>query len=204
MYNILLGFVQLLENNEHYNKDENTLFKIENSPQLVPVELDAEYRKKWSIHPQEEYYHIVKDGKVLNNGTLYRKGGLYSKNTTNPYQLLLKGVEALYDKSITKVTKSDPHHLESHWVIIDKEGNEKVEFENFKSPYLVKGSCIYTVDNKYYNIETGEYYGESSNRLESADFIFIDTKYDWKEKDNSKKGVKKIDKKWGIVEFFEQ
>ena len=111
--------------------------------------------------------------------------------------MLLKHVEAFYEDSITKI-QADKPHLEGHWCIIDKNGVEKVNFKQFESPYM-RGGQVYSLDGKYYNIETGEFYGDSYHSLDSKEFIFIDNRYD---KDHSKQGVMKINKNDGTYEVF--
>ena len=85
------------------------------------------------------------------------------------------------------------------YCILDKEGNEKVVFGRFKSPYLVKNSQIYSIDGNYYNIETGEFYGNPSTNMESSEFLFLDNRFD---KDSTKRGIMKVNKKDGIWELF--
>ena len=83
-------------------------------------------------------------------------------------------------------------------------GNEKVEFKQFEHGYLVKNSCIYKINSNYYNIETGEYYGNSSTSMESEDFLFLDNEYTHKNLDKAKLGVLKINKKDGTWEVFKK
>lgn len=113
------------------------------------------------------------------------------------YFRLIKYVEAFYSNEIKSA--KDPKHLEDRWCIIDKNGVEKVEFEPYKYPYLVKDSCIYSIDKKYYNIETGEYYCSASSSMESSDFLFLENRFD---QDKSKRGILKICKKTGKYELF--
>lgn len=51
----------------------------------------------------------------------------------------------------------------------------------------------------YYNIETGECYGQSFTYMQSADFLFINNLY---HSDKSKEGVIKIDKKLANTKYF--
>lgn len=98
-----------------------------------------------------------------------------------------------------KTKETDPKHLESRWCILDEYRNEKVEFKPFSTPYLVKNSCIYSVDRTYYNIDTGFLYCQASGSLKTKDFLFLENNYD---KDDSKRGVLKINKKDGTFELF--
>jgi hypothetical protein len=143
---------------------------------------------------------LFKDGKRIND-TLYRVGGLnYPDLTKDRYFMLIKHVEEFYSKDILKMSGSkDPRHLAGHWCIIDAEGNEKVVFDGFKHAYLTKDSCIYSMGRNYYNIETGELYCNASNAVESKDFLFLQNDYD---KDKSRVGVMKINKKTGTFELF--
>lgn len=167
--------------------------------QLCPISLKLDYCQKWNIVPSlNDFLFLTKDGKILRN-VLYRKGGLnLNFNLNNNYFMLIKHVESYYKDEITKDHKKKPH-LEGRWCILDKFGNEKVEFASFKSPYLVKDSQIYSIDNKYYNIETGELYCTSYSSMESSDFLFLNNEYD---KDESKRGVMKLNKKDGTFELF--
>jgi hypothetical protein len=114
--------------------------------------------------------------------------------------MLIKHVEAFYSKDIMKMSKSkDAKHLESKWCILDREGSELVEFEQFQNPHLIKNSCIYLIDNHYYNIETGEHYCQAYTSMQSTKYLFLDNKFD---KDKSKRGVIKINKKDGSWELF--
>ncbi len=169
----------------------------DNSLQLSPITINEDYRKKWNIH-ENDFVCLTKNGKLISN-SLYRVGGLCTPNLKkDDYFMLIKHVEAFYSDSITK-EKSKKPHLEGRWCIINKNGIEKKEFEHFKTPYLVTDSCIYSIDDNYYNIETAEFYGSSYSSIKSTDFIFLDTRYD---KDKSKCGVMKINKKDGTWELF--
>jgi hypothetical protein len=114
--------------------------------------------------------------------------------------MLLKYVEAYYPANIMQMSKStDPKHLEGRWVIIDENGVEKVVFESFKHGWLVADSVIYSLDQKYYNIETGEFYCQSFTSMSSDEYLFLNNEFD---KDESKRGVMKINKKDGTFELF--
>lgn len=164
---------------------------------LSPITIREDYRSKWNIN-SNDFVCLTRDGEAI-RPTLYRVGGL---NTPKPgkdrYFMLLKHVEASYDDSITKDTKRKKH-LESRWCILDKEGNEKVEFKAFDSPYLVKDSCIYSINSRYYNIETGELYCYASTSMTTSEFLFLDNRYD---EDKSKRGVMKISLADGTWELF--
>ena len=125
------------------------------SIQFSKISLKEDYCKKWNIH-LNDFLVLTRNGELIRN-VLYRIGGLNNpKLNKDRYFLLLKHVEAFYSAEIMKHSKSkDNRYLESKWCILDINGNEKVEFDSFKSPHLVKDSCIYSLDNKYYNIETG-------------------------------------------------
>lgn len=163
--------------------------------ELCPIKINEDYRLKWNIYCVD-YYHLCKDGVKLND-TLYRKGMFGGIKENQDYYLLLKHTEAFYPDSITLDKKAKPH-LKSTWVIIDKNGTEKVNFDEFSNVYL-SGGVIYSIDSKYYNIETGYYYGRSSSNIRSKDFIFLDNQFD---SDLTKRGVIKINKKDGSFELF--
>jgi len=163
------------------------------------ISVREDYRKEWNIH-ENDFILITKDNIPLRN-TLYRIGGLNDpKLNTNEYFLLIKHVEAFYSKDILRMSKtSDPKHLEGRWCILDKDGNEKIEFPAFKCPHIIKDSLVYSIDGEYYNIETGEHYCRTSNEMVSKDFIFLENRYD---NDKSKRGILKINKKDGSFELF--
>ena len=170
----------------------------DNFLQLSPIIIKDDYRKKWNIH-LDDFLCLTKNGELISD-SLYRVGGQSTPDLRKVnYFMLLKHVEAFYPKHITDHTKSDPKHLESRWCIIDKNGIEKVEFKQFDSPYLVSDSCIYSINSNYYNIETGELYCNSHSAMKSADYLFLENSYD---KDISKRGIMKINKKDGSWELF--
>ena len=165
--------------------------------QFSAIKVKPEYMEKWNER-STDFILLSRNGEPIRN-TLYRIGGLNTPRlNTAPYFMLLKHVEAFYDDTITKDPKRKPH-LESRWVILDREGNEKVEFKQFASPYWVENSVLYSLDQNYYNIETGYHYGKSYHTLTSDDFVFIENHYD---KDVSRRGVLKINKKDGTFELF--
>ena len=153
--------------------------------QFSPIILNEEYRKIWSIF-NDDFICITKNGKVINNN-IYRIGG---RNTPN--------LEKDNYFSVIKYLENQKGYLEGRWCIFNKNGLEKVEFAQFKIPYLVKNSCIYSIDSNYYNIETGEHYCYSSTSIESKDFLFLESRF---AKDKSV-GIMKIDKKTGDWELF--
>lgn len=169
------------------------------SLQLSPISINLEYCMKWNINTSlNDFVCLTKNGNLISN-SLYRIGGMGTPNLKkDEYFMILKYVEAFYPDDITKIQKDKPH-LEGRWCIIDKNGVEKVELSPFKSPYLVKNSCIYSIDSNYYNIETGELYGRAYSSMASTDYLFLDNKY---AEDKSKCGVMKINKKDGTWELF--
>ncbi len=169
----------------------------DNSLQLSKIIVNEDYRKKWNIH-ENDFVCLTKNGQLISN-SLYRKGGL-GGSIEEDYFMLLKHVEAFYTDEILRICESkDPNHLESRWCIIDKNGIEKVEFDRFKSPYITKDSQIYSIDSNYYNIETGEFYCRSSSSMVSGEYLFLENRWD---KDESRRGVMKINKKNGSWELF--
>lgn len=163
--------------------------------ELCPIKINEDYRIKWNIY-SVDFYHLCKDGIKLND-TLYRKGMFGGIKNNQDYYLLLKHTEAFHPDSIT-LDKKDKPHLKSTWVIIDKNGVEKLEFPEFSNVYL-SGGVIYSMGSNYYNIETGYCYGRSHTTIKSKDFIFLDNNF---YSDLSKRGVVKINKKDGTFELF--
>lgn len=182
-------------------------FSKDNSLQFSPIKLRDDYAKKWNVSPSlNDFVCLTRNGELVNN-SLYRIGGLGTPRLgVDNYFMLIKHVEAYYSDEIMKMIRkrhpedADRKHLEGRWCILDKNGVEKIEFPCFKTPYLVKNSCIYTLDNYYYNIETKELYGRNyGSNIDSTEYLFIDNRYD---DDKSKKGVMKINKKDGTWELF--
>ncbi len=169
--------------------------------QLSPIDINEEYCKKWNIH-MADYVCLTRNGELVNN-VLYRIGGINYPDLRflkSNYIMLLKHVEALYDDSIAKDIKSK-RHLEGRWCIIDKNGNEKVVLDSFRYGYVVKNSQIYSVERNYYNIESGEFYCCASNSMDTEEYLFLENAYD---KNESKRGVMKINKKDSSWELFKQ
>ena len=165
--------------------------------QLSPIKANEDYLKEWNEH-LNDFVCLTRNGKLVSN-SLYRIGGLDNpKPATDRYFMLIKYVEALYDDTFVK-DKTRKKHLEGRWCIIDSNGIEKVEFDSFKSPYLIKDSCIYSLNGNYYNIETGELYCHTFSSMSSKDYLFLNNQFD---KDISKRGVLKISKRTGFVELF--
>jgi hypothetical protein len=162
--------------------------------ELRPATLDDEYRKKWNER-KYDFVNLYKNGKKISD-TLYRVGG-FGVKLEDDYFMLLRHVEVKYDDSITK-DEDKKNHLESQWCILDKNGLEKVNFKQFASPYI-HGGQIYSLDSKYYNIESGELYCNSYSSMGTDKYLFLDNKYD---DDKSKRGVMKIDKVSGNYEIF--
>lgn len=175
--------------------------------QLSSIQVNQDYLNEWNNN-SNDFVCLTKNGELL-RPTLYRIGGLNNPQLgKDKYFMLLKYVEAIYDYDFIKKCYPNKNrkelelqrkHLESRWCIIDKNGVEKKEFDQFKNPYLIKDSCIYSIDSNYYNIETGEHYGYSSSSFHSKEFLFLDNRFD---KDKSKCGVMKINKKDGSYEVF--
>ena len=169
---------------------------------IKPIRLSDDYRKKWNVIGLDDYFQLTKNGTVINNNAIYRvelndkdpQGGIGNRISENEkYFLLLKQIEDFYPDTIIKDKDRRPY-LSQKWVIIDNEGNEKVQFKLHAIPYLV-GGCIYSLDNNYYNIETGYYYGRSMASMSSKQFIFIHV---------YEKGILKINKEDGTYEVFEK
>lgn len=168
--------------------------KKDNTLQLGKITMPEEYCKEWNER-MHDFVGLTRNGELISN-SLFRVG--MGGDIRKDYFMLLKYVEAHYDDSITK-SKKEKKHLKGCWCILNKYGTELVNFDQFANPYLTSDSCIYSVDGKYYNIETGEYYGKSSTTMQSESFLFLDNGYD---DDKSKRGVIKINKKDGTHELI--
>ena len=168
---------------------------MKNKIELIHANLSPEYRKKWNCHSLDDFGLLYKNGEKVND-TLYRIGGMGADINAN-YFCILKHVEAFYPDSITKIKKDKPH-LESQWVILNNDCEEKVNTGSFNAPYLI-GGCIYTVKSNIYNINTNEMYAYSGKWMRTNDFIFVENPYD---ENASKRGVLKINKEDGSFELF--
>ena len=194
----LLTLSQLLSKSNKTETNSNGL-------QLSPIQLNKDYCKEWNEN-MSDFVVLTKNGELISN-SLYRVGG-FSCDIKKDYFMLLKYVESFYEMDFLRECHKDKSneelklqqkYLEGHWCILDKNGVEKKVFESYKSPYIKNNSCIYSLDNKYYNIETGELYCNSYKSMESTEYIFLENPYD---KDLSRKGVMKINKKDGSWSVF--
>lgn len=164
---------------------------------LVPVTVCPKYLKKWNAEHTNDFVHLYVNGKKVSD-TLYRIGGFGAK-FDNQYFMLLKQVEDKYNDLITK-DKKRKKHLADRWCIIDNNGKEIKVFRKFASPYIF--GVVYSLNNHYFNIETGEQYDGGLgvySTLSTEKYLFLDNNYD---KDVSKRGVIKIDKRTGEYEVF--
>lgn len=167
-----------------------------NNLELKPIKLDPQYSKMWQADHYSDFCQLYKNGEKVND-SIYRVGGFGCK-LKDKYFMILKYTEAYYDDSIEKDEKKK-RHLEGCWCILNNEGVEKVNFKaSYMSPYIT-GGCVYSLDSKYYNIETGELYGTSYTCMRTENFIFLENPYD---DDKSKRGVLKINKNDGTFELF--
>lgn len=144
------------------------------SLKLQKVIIPPSYAREWNEF-MSDFVHLYK-GCTQMRDTYYRVGGFGCGINKGGYFMLLKYSEDMYDDSIT----TDPEkkkHLKGEWCILDKYGNERIVFPQFKTPYLISGP-IYKIDRTYYNIETGEKYCEASDHIESKNYIFIENQYD--------------------------
>jgi len=180
-------------------------YKSNNGLQLLPVEIDDNYRKRWN-ETMNDFIVLVKNGKLVND-SIYRVGG-FGCDLTKRYFGLIKYVESIYSyeflkkcypNKTKKELKLHRRYLDGHFTILNNDGIEKKEFDGFEHPYLVDNSCIYTMNNNYYNVETGELYCYSSTSMESSEFLFLNNQFD---KDLSKRGVMQINKKTGEFKIF--
>lgn len=169
---------------------------------FIKKEFSDKYRKKWNIY-MDDYVQLVDDNGNLISDSVYRLGGMFSEYdfTHGRYFNLIKYVENFYSDSITKDKKKKPH-LEGRHCILDANGVEKVVCDALLSyPYVIKDSVIYSVNKRYYNIETCEYYGEPSTVIVSEKFVILENRWDFK--GNTEKGVFMIDKKTGKKELID-
>lgn len=207
MKDIYFNFINGIFSQFHINENEVIPDTNKNGIQITPIKIREDYAKEWNEHATD-FVCITKNGELL-NPTLYRIGGLgTNKINGKKYFMLLKYVESIYSFDFIKgcyPNKSNKElkllrkHLEGRWCIIDEFGKEKVEFEHFNQPYLIDNSCIYSLDSKYYNIETKEFYCQSYSSMKSEQYLFLENRYD---NNKEKRGVLKINKITGEFELF--
>lgn len=147
IFNILQSFYQ--------NNEPSKIYINKEGLELVNIQLSNEYLKEWNEH-NTDFLKLYKNDVPIND-SIYRLGAFNDKKSCmmNDYFMLLKYIEAVYPSNI-KSTNSNGKHLSGQWCIIDKYGNEKVFFEKFKSPYLIKDSCLYQMDNIVYHIDSNK------------------------------------------------
>jgi hypothetical protein len=159
------------------------------------------YRKKWNISGNDYVQLYTKEGVKISEN-VYRVGGV-GFHLKDKYFMLIKYYEGTYITQYERNPKDNgkkKNCFSNHWVILNSDGVEKVQLTSSHSAYLT-GGPVYSINQKYYNIETGEYYCESRSCLQSNDFIFLEHTYNWN-KEETPLGVYKISKKDGTFEIF--
>lgn len=167
--------------------------------QFAPIKLNPEYANGWNER-MTDFFHLCDEQGNKINDTLYRKGGMGGK-FSDGYCIIIKYIEAEYSDDIT-IDPKRKKHLDSYFCVINENGEEKMVSDKFETIthyggllFSVRGlSCSYS---KLYNIETGECFGEISDELNSNEFLFFRFLETY-----STKGVKKVNKYTGEVEFF--
>ncbi len=114
-----------MDNNQQIIKTNIVQQHEDNSGlQLCPIEVNADYRKKWKAD-HSDFLGMTYNGQLLNNN-LYRVGGMGTRDIKNvDYFLILKYVEAYYSDEIIRQCGGNKRHLEGRWCIYDKFGVEK-------------------------------------------------------------------------------
>jgi len=163
---------------------------------LSKITLPEDYKEKWNEH-MTDFLCLSRNGELV-RPTLYRKGGINNLGKDR-YFMLLKYIEGFYDVKITADPKRRPH-LEGHWCILDKNGNEKVIFDSYEHGYLVKNAPIYSIKSKYYNIETGEFYCYASKVIDSSEYLFLENRYPQSTDPYREPGVYQIRKSDGEIQ----
>lgn len=191
---------------EYYQKIEYQE-NIDTGLQLCRIIPTQEYSKEWNLQHYTDFCVLSKNGKLLRN-QLYRIGCLNSVDLAkDKYFMLLKYSECIhtneyiqeYYPGLTKEEQEKKRKTLSYvCVILDKEGNEKIVFNENDNVFLCKNSCIYSSKGNYFNIDNGYCYGYG-NVVESDEFLFLENNYD---QDISKRGVLKINKQDGSYELF--
>ena len=166
---------------------------------MSQIILNEDYKKKWNEH-SDDFFMLTRNGEPIRD-TLYRAGAMGGMKEGQDYFMILKYTEDQYKDNITKDPKAK-NHLKAQWVILNKEGEEKVVNNQFDSMYLVSNSIIYHVGGKYYNIESGEFYCDASgSSMDSKEYLFLNNTYD---NDKSRRGVMRINKKTGEYKLYKE
>jgi len=119
-------------------EDNNTIL------QLSKINVDDKYCKEWN-EKMTDFVVLTKNGEMISK-SLYRVGGMGGKPDGKGYFMLLKYVEAYYSAEILRISKAkNPKHLSGRWCIIDSNGVEKKEFNQFDNPYLVRHSHSFLI-----------------------------------------------------------
>lgn len=160
--------------------------------QLNPIMLREDYRNKWNVVSND--FVLLCRGETPIRSTLYRIGsGLVIFNKNSAYFMLLKHQEEFYADKIT-MDKSKKPHLSASWCIVSPSGEEKYVCQGLlESPYL-HGGVIYSVNGRFYNIETGFFYCYAHKSLNSDKYLFLDNSFD---KRKEFRGIMQIEKSNG-------
>lgn len=174
----------------------NSSFGITTSPidrgiighgiKLVPMNLK---------NNRDNYSQLYRNDIKLNEN-IFRLGGMSSGFNNKPYcNLIYYGVNTSKLVDASKIKNFGTH------CIIDINGDIKfMSSDTFESVYYLKG-VICSMKNKYYNLLTGKLIIESSQHISSDNYLFVEHKYDWYNKELPL-GVYKIDWNTGEYEYF--
>lgn len=165
--------------------------------EISDISLNNDFKEKYRITNSDFACFSVDNTPIDNH--IYRFGGLGKPNLKEDLCFL---VFRYYPSKMTKdyikkynLNQKYPYRIIHKCVIMDIHGNTLKEFDDtLHTPYLKKGTYIYSIGGKYYNAKTSEYYG-SGTSFDSQDYIFINNTHDYIDK--SKEGVVRINKKTG-------
>lgn len=165
--------------------------------QLSPIQVREDYKRKWNVDV-DDFYCLTYNGKLL-RPTLYRTSPLFNaKDLREDYFMLFKHVESYFPDEVTTDPDRKPR-LESRECILDRYGNEKVEFADNPLDHatLINNGVVYRYRDRYYNVETGEEYCRGYTTARSSRHIFVELR------PMGGGQVMRIDTKTGESEIFE-
>lgn len=141
---------------------------------------------------------VLLDGKVINENHLYRKGGLFSFDPNSDLFFELNKLEFEFDNL------GKPTGYTQIPVILDREGKNMMECNQFDSRSIIKGSCLIVLNGNLINLITKENFGKLLNRIDAGDFLYVEIRDSKDLRTSRYRKVLKINKVTGNTELIYQ